>query len=207
MLASTRAPPRNSSFRSWWRARWAPMLRISGLGSQVTEFGGCHGSGSGWRPGAPRAPDERARRGSGWRARRSPPRRGPAVDAAGAGGGDPLDVLDLADRPQLLGAVGAVHRARLDEHGRATLARPGRRYQLVELVLRKGIPRAAYPRSGGEGHRSVGPARGSAPRQGEPVVAAVGMGRLLRGRVTVWTGITGFRGSGLVGCRCRAAFR
>ncbi len=42
-----------------------------------------------------------------------------AVGAAGAGRRQPLDKLDLADRPQLHRPVRPVHRAGLDEHGGA----------------------------------------------------------------------------------------
>ena len=41
-----------------------------------------------------------------------------AVDAARRHRGDAVDELGLADRLHLLRAVGAVHRARLHEHGR-----------------------------------------------------------------------------------------
>ena len=64
---------------------------------------------------------------------------GLAVDAAGAHGGDAVDELGLADRAQLFGAVGAIHRAGLHEDGRDdVVAAVGVGQQLVEQIAPAG---------------------------------------------------------------------
>ena len=58
-----------------------------------------------------------------------------SVDAARRHRGDAVDELDLADRLHLLRAVGAMHRARLHEHGRDdVVARIGVGEQVVEQI-------------------------------------------------------------------------
>ena len=104
-----------------------------------------------------------------------------AVDAARRHRGDAVDELDLADRLHLLRPVGALHRARLHEHGREdVVAAVGVGEQIVEQVA----PALAIPqvmmriddRQVGLEDRLLAP--------GEPVVADVeivrGLGRALR---------------------------
>jgi hypothetical protein len=98
-----------------------------------------------------------------------------AVQTAGAGRGQALHELDLADGPHLLGPIGAVHRARLDEHGGAhVVAAVDVGGQLVEQIALVGdageaeIPEVMV----GIADRELRLERGLCG-QCEPVVAAV----------------------------------
>jgi len=70
-----------------------------------------------------------------------------AIQAAGAGGGQPLDKLDLPHGAQLRRAIRAVHGARLDKHGRAHVVAAGdvgdqlvQQIALIGEALRAQVP-------------------------------------------------------------------